>query len=217
MRPTTERIEAILAMLRGPRVLHVGCCGTRLPQSDVERSRWLHSVLVDAGYSVHGGDINAESLQKMEEAGYSVEYMDAQAISAEGEKFNSIVAGELIEHIENPGLFLCGCRGRLLSGGRLVLSTPNAFAPVNFLGYAGRYLHWANPEHTCWFDPQTIKQLLQRSGFRTVEMRFVDNLLADDTARLSPLAVYRNVWRLVRPVLPQRFRNDMIIHAEVAE
>lgn len=215
--PKTERIETIISMLRGPRVLHVGCCGTRLPGSELERSRWLHSALVDVGFSVHGGDINPNSLKAMEDDGYSVEYMDAQDISAEGEKFNSIVAGELIEHLENPGLFLSGCRHRLLPGGRLVLSTPNAFSPVNFLGYAGKYLQWVNPEHTCWFDPQTISQLLERSGYRLVEIRFVDNLLADEAARLSPLAVYGKAWRLVRPLLPRRFRNDMIIHAEAIE
>ena len=216
MQPATERMKTILALLKGPRVLHVGCCGTRFPETPGERAQWLHSALVDAGFSVHGGDINEESLAKMRDAGYSVEYLDAQAINPEGEKFDAIVAGELIEHLENPGLFLRGCRSRLTAGGRLVLSTPNAFSPLNFLGYARRYDRWANPEHTCWFDPQTITELLRRNGFETKEIRFVDNLLVDEASRLTPLGVYRAVWKRLRPVLPARFRNGMVIHAVAA-
>jgi 2-polyprenyl-3-methyl-5-hydroxy-6-metoxy-1,4-benzoquinol methylase len=216
MQPATERMQTILAMLKGPRVLHVGCCGTRFPETATERAQWLHAVLVDRGSSVHGGDINQESLRKMRDAGYSVEYMDAQAIDPAGEKFDTIVAGELIEHLENPGLFLRGCHARLAAGGQLILSTPNAFSPLNFLGYARKYDRWANPEHTCWFDPQTITELLRRSGFETKEIRFVDNLLADESARFTPLRLYRAIWSRLRPVIPARFRNGMVIHAVAA-
>ena len=41
-------------------------------------------------------------------------------------KYNTIIAGEIIEHIENPSLFLKNCHRYLKENGRLILSTPNA-------------------------------------------------------------------------------------------
>jgi len=31
-----------------------------------------------------------------------------------------------------------------------------------------------NPEHTCWYDPTTLKQLLARHGFRPAEEYWQD-------------------------------------------
>jgi SAM-dependent methyltransferase len=165
-----------------------------------------------------GGDINLEGLKLMEVQGFEVTYLDAQAIPEEGEKFDTIIAGELIEHLESPGAFLRGCRSRLAKGGRLVLSTPNVFTPMNFIGYIAKYDRWANPEHTCWFDPQTINELLERCGFSLKELRFVDNILPDPDARpYAPLTAFAKVWKAARIVIPARFRTTMVIHAEAAD
>lgn len=208
-----ERIQAVLDLVRGPRVLHVGCANNRFPSTEVELVHWLHGALVKTGYSVLGVDINRTHLAEMERAGHEVRYMDAQAIPADGEAFDSIVAGELIEHLENPGLFLKGCRRRLAQPhGRLVLTTPNAFGIMDILGYVRRFDRAFHPEHTCWFDAQTIRQLLERCGFRVVSIRFVDNLrpgvVTDRNYRL-----FARVWRIVRRWIPSRFRNTMVIHA----
>jgi len=41
--------------------------------------------------------------------------------------FDTIVAGELIEHLENPAAFLRGCRTILKDSGKLLLTTPNPY------------------------------------------------------------------------------------------
>src|SRR3989344_925841 len=41
--------------------------------------------------------------------------------------FNTIVAAEIIEHLENPSKFLRGARKILKDDGRLIISTPNPY------------------------------------------------------------------------------------------
>ena len=218
-----ERIEAVLGMTQGPRVLHPGCCNNVFPRTKEELSGWLHFRLVDAGHSVLGADINREYMGLMEEAGYEVRYMDAQAIPPEGEKFDTIVAGEIIEHLENPGLFLTGCRSRLKPGGRLVLTTPNPFAPMHVLAYAKAFDRAFNKEHTCWFDAQTLRQILERCGYRVLKMSFVDDLHPEAVKRkYSRLDYYLyrafvGGWTAVRRLVPSRFGNTIVVLAKANE
>lgn len=41
-------------------------------------------------------------------------------------KFDIIIAGEIIEHLDNPQKFIKNCAKHLKKGGRLILTTPNA-------------------------------------------------------------------------------------------
>ena len=48
-------------------------------------------------------------------------------------EFEGIVAGEIIEHLENPMGFLRCCRKTLARNGVLILSTPNPNSPIERL------------------------------------------------------------------------------------
>jgi 2-polyprenyl-3-methyl-5-hydroxy-6-metoxy-1,4-benzoquinol methylase len=210
-----QRIESALRLTRGPRVLHVGCADESQPDTQRQRKHWLHAALVDAGHSVLGGDINERGLEWMKAAGYEVMVLDAESIPPAGEKFDSIVAGELIEHLANPGLFLNGARARLRPDGHLVLTTPNPFGVLYVLAFLKNYRKAFNPHHTCWFDAQTLEQLLVRCGYRVDAIEHVDDIRAD----INPSRVYRlttAVWRGVRWALPRRLRNTIVVDATLA-
>jgi 2-polyprenyl-3-methyl-5-hydroxy-6-metoxy-1,4-benzoquinol methylase len=212
-RSRNERVATIVELTHGPHVLHVGCCNNRRPLTDGEWADWAHQALVDAGFDVLGCDINDEGLAWMREYGYDVVHMDAEHLESE-RRFDSIVAGELIEHIDNPGLFLAGCARLLEPGGRLVLSTPNpfsAFYSLIFLkGGNGRPFH---PEHTGWFCGQTLSQRLERAGFQVEEVRHVDDLRPEASVVGGLYRLFVGVWRMIRAVLPRRYRNTVVVVA----
>jgi 2-polyprenyl-3-methyl-5-hydroxy-6-metoxy-1,4-benzoquinol methylase len=208
-----ERVETLVELTRGPRVLHVGCCNNRLPVDALERTFWVHDALIAAGHSVVGADINEERLAWMESQGYAVVHLDAQAMEEYDGRFDSIVAGELIEHLENPGLFLQGSRKLLKPGGRLVLSTPNVFSIMWALMYAKKGTHAFHPEHTCWFCPQTLAQLMGRAGFRIEELRYVDSLLPQASYVGRSYRAFAHTWLRIRGVLPDRYRNTLVVSA----
>ena len=79
-------------------------------------------------------------------------------------KFDVIVAGDVIEHMSNPGLFLDNSFKHLETNGKLVITTPNAkwwtviFRP--------------NRTHVLWHDKYTLTQLLERHNYAVEKMVF---------------------------------------------
>ena len=171
-----ERVSVLLGEVKGSSILHVGCVG-ELPQSPVEEKLSLHFKLcgVFKNARVLGIDTNKASVERMREKGFDVQIGDAENLEFDA-CLDMIIAGELIEHLSNPGRFLEACRRSLKPTGRIVLSTPNPFSPMYFLMYVKNFTRVFNPEHTLWMCPQTLHQIAERYGFRVTKMFFVDDL-----------------------------------------
>jgi 2-polyprenyl-3-methyl-5-hydroxy-6-metoxy-1,4-benzoquinol methylase len=83
-------------------------------------------------------------------------------------QFDVVVAGELIEHLNNPGRFLRGVRRFVAPHGRLILTTPNAFG-VKFFMHALAGRDRSHPDHALLFSVSTLQCLLTRHGFQPLE------------------------------------------------
>lgn len=81
-----------------------------------------------------------------------------------GRKFDVIVLGDIIEHVNNQGLLLDNCHRHLKNDGILVITTPNAKWPTVFMP--------TNRTHTLWHDKFTMETLLGRYGFKVKEFRY---------------------------------------------
>jgi SAM-dependent methyltransferase len=212
-----DRLLALLAEVRGPDVLHVGCVNHQLPETVWGLRNHLHYQLCAAYPDLHilGLDLEPKGIAQLRERGFEVVEGDAHRMPFEAQ-FDTVLAGELIEHLNNPGLFLECCARALKPGGRLVLSTPNVFAPMFALMYAKNYDRAFNVEHTQWFCPQTLKELLRRYGFEIRQQMIVDDLCPEFVSSI-PYKVFGYTWKVVRTFLPKRFRNTMVVVCEVAK
>lgn len=200
------RTDATLNWVKGPKVLDVGCTGHVV---EIGSRYWLHGCLREKFPSVTGVDISAENVEALKKRGLS----DVHVQSAESfelpDTFDTIVAGELIEHLSNPGQFLQQARRHLGGHGRLVLTTPNPFS-IAYLLYATLKFPKTcqNPEHSCWFCPRTMTELAERSGFKVAHFELIDDYRSDD-----PSFLYRLFARLMvvfGPLIPQRLRKTML-------
>ncbi|MCV4607588.1 hypothetical protein OFB74_32295, partial [Escherichia coli] len=70
--------------------------------------------------------------------------------------FDVIVAGEIIEHLNNPGLFLSGVRRFMHRDSKLVTTTINAYCAMRFFVYALRGRRGINefvhPDHVAYYS-----------------------------------------------------------------
>jgi 2-polyprenyl-3-methyl-5-hydroxy-6-metoxy-1,4-benzoquinol methylase len=207
---TNERIRAIFREVRGPDILHVGCVGHKVPQTPTEESHSVHFQLCKqfGQAQVLGLDIDLAGLQEMRQKGFNVVEGDAQNLNFDA-AFDTILAGELIEHLQNPGQFLEGCGRALKSGGRVVISTPNAFSVMLAVMYFKNYDRAFNPEHVVWFCPQTLREIVKRCGFSVAGLYFVDDLEPElVSSRFYKAFVL--AWKGIRPLFPTHYRNTMV-------
>jgi 2-polyprenyl-3-methyl-5-hydroxy-6-metoxy-1,4-benzoquinol methylase len=105
-------------------VLDVGFWGQGV---NIDNPSWVHNLLKKQGAKVFGLDIDFDTSR----------FSGERYIKASAENFTSptpfslIFAGDLIEHLSNPGLFLDSSYKNLTQDGRLIVTTPNAFNLYN--------------------------------------------------------------------------------------
>jgi SAM-dependent methyltransferase len=207
---TNERIRSIFQEVRGPEILHVGCVGHKVPQTPAEESHSMHFQLCKqfGQVQVLGLDIDLAGLQEMKQKGFNVVAGDAQNLDFDS-SFDTIVAGELIEHLQNPGRFFESCARALKPGGRVVISTPNVFCVMLALMYFKNRDRAFNPEHVVWFCPQTLREMAKRCGFSVAGLYFVDDLEPElVSSRFYKAFVL--AWKGIRPLFPAHYRNTMV-------
>ena len=167
--------EFILKTSSGMSVLHLGCVGfTDLNPRDRVQSakRSLHWKLSQQSKAV-GVDRSVAVIEELRDHGIfsnivagDVERLEEVSID---QKFDVIVAGDIIEHLSNPGRMLDGIKRFCKKETRVIITTPNAFGGPNFLRYAaGRFREGA--EHVMCFNQQNLETLLGRHGYAISEL-----------------------------------------------
>src|SRR6056297_1525826 len=163
MKVIKNRIPIIKNYCRKKTVLDVGCIQHKAIKE--ESPFWLHKHIKEVAKKVKGIDILKEEAKELNKKGYNIIIGNAEEIKLSN-KFEVIVAGEIIEHISNKGKFLENMYYHLKKEGHLILTTPNLFALRyqirNFLN--GNVI--PNKEHVCWFDYYTLKELCERHSFK---------------------------------------------------
>jgi SAM-dependent methyltransferase len=174
-RGPVDRFAAIVDTSRGKRVAHIGFVDERQMESKQAEGVWLHAQLDEVASSLVGLDNAEPGVAWARERGYEAHVADAQspeAIRALGlEPFDVVVAGEVIEHLDEPGPFLRAMLELTGPDGVLVVTTPNAYRLLNFIApLTGSEL--VHQDHTAWHSPQTLRTLLERNGWRVEELAY---------------------------------------------
>jgi len=98
------------------RILDVGCGGGELTKKIKERT----------GAETYGVDVSLKSCELAEEKGIIVKEADLnQTIPFANKFFDLVFAGDVIEHLVNPDIFLRETKRVLKDNGVLILVTPN--------------------------------------------------------------------------------------------
>ncbi|PAX59724.1 class I SAM-dependent methyltransferase [Brunnivagina elsteri] len=173
-----DRIEFVENIIRGKSVLHIGCLDhVPLIQYRIKQGRWLHQRITDTASDCLGIDINREGIEFVRSHMNisNVCYGDiesANKIEAISARFwDYAVFGEVIEHLDNPVIFL----EKFISNygshiGGIIITVPNAFRATNIrLLFKG--LEVINSDHRFWFTPYTLLKVINQAGLVTEELQ----------------------------------------------
>jgi 2-polyprenyl-3-methyl-5-hydroxy-6-metoxy-1,4-benzoquinol methylase len=161
-------------------VLDVGFWGQG---TGIHSPHWVHKLLRERTGDVWGIDLDYDESKLPEPTSHYIR-ASAESFSCPKE-FDVIFAGDIIEHLSNPGLFLESARRHLAPNGRLIITTPNAFNFWNLTGKLRRDEPLVNSDHTCYFNRKTLVKLLEKNGWGTDEVSYLYSLDA----------TYRESWK----------------------
>jgi len=82
-------------------------------------------------------------------------------------KFNCVVATQVIEHVYNPLAFTRQLVARAVSGGHIVLATPDIGGVLRIV-MGRRWPSFKTPEHVVYFDFETVSSLMRQAGLDAV-------------------------------------------------
>jgi SAM-dependent methyltransferase len=203
-----QRFEAIRPYVEGRTVLDLGAA------SGVGRPDWMHGAIGEVAQEAIGVDLDPRLLAKARALGAEIIEADVEEFDL-GRTFQTVFAGELIEHIDNQAGFLASVSRHLAPEGLFVLTTPNAFGVGNFIYRLGSSPVRVNRDHVCWFCEQTLAQLLERNGFEIVRLRHVDHitpgrLRAATTGALRALLPERLAWNTILCVARRTDGSDCV-------
>ncbi len=115
--------------------MHVGFADAGCHELNEQSGAWLHEHLARTAGELIGLDLDEAGVERAHAQGYEayvVDCRDVEALAAlDLAPAEVVVAGEVIEHLDDPGSFLEGLHALVAPGGVLVITTPNAIGLVN--------------------------------------------------------------------------------------
>lgn len=176
-----QRLDTIRSVCAGKKVLHLGCTNYPYTQDAINNEMLLHFDLEKSAKELVGFDYDQEGIDILTRYGsknlFKADLEKLQDVELE-DTFDVIVAGEMIEHLNNPGLFLDGVKRFMNRETVLLLTTINAYCAMRFVIYALRGKGGTNepvhPDHVAYYSYSTLRLLLERHGFDIEKFMFYD-------------------------------------------
>ena len=181
---------AALKPLAGLRLLDVGCGGGLMAEPLCRLGADV--VAVDAA------EANVRAARHhAEEQGLVIDYRHAtaEALAGAGERFDAVLALEIVEHVADLDAFAAACTGVLKPGGAFIVATLNRTLAAYALAIVAgeRILGWLPPGTHDWsrfVRPAEMVRLLRRHGLTVADMQgMVYNPLAGGWTTSPNLAV----------------------------
>lgn len=168
VRPHGGHAKLLRLVPDGARVLDVGCSSGYLARPLAERGCTVVGIELDEDAAAAARDVCSEVL---------VGDVESLELPFEPASFDVVLCGDLVEHLRDPQRFLGRVRPLLRPGGRLVLTTPNVANWTIRLGLlAGRWRYTdrgiLDRTHAHLFTRKTLRETLERAGYRVVELDF---------------------------------------------
>lgn len=183
-----QRVDYLLEACRGRRVLHLGCANQPYTAAAVAEGSLLHLRLAVSAAELWGLDGDGPSLELLRRHGCTrlvqadletLPGLPPAAFAGLGAGgFDVILAGEVIEHLPNPGLFLRGVQALMGPATTLLLTTVNAYCGFRAAAYAlrgrGGRREPVHPDHVAYYSLATLRRLVESCGLEPREALFYD-------------------------------------------
>lgn len=198
-----DRWEVIEGLVSGQEVLDLGCVDHEA--SNEEGKHWLHRKIKERAKKTLGVDYAGEEVSKLKAKGYDVVQGNVETLDLE-RQFDSVVAGNIIEHLSNPGLFLETVKRHLKKSGIFILTTDNCYGLRSLKAITFFDGIRPNQEHTVAFEEEVLKQLLERHQFKILDVYYYNGPYPNPLKKwlIDSLCRFRKSWAWQMLIVAQK-------------
>lgn len=188
-----NRLQYILKNIKG-KVLDIGCSQGKLHEEIVERIPLVIGLDLRYPDAIFGMFIIA-TCEKMPLKNHCMD---------------TLIAGEIIEHLSEPSKLLWECRRIMKDGGVLIITTPNKGSYINRI-----FKSYNTKGHISLMTENDLKKLLKLNGFKIKEFLCLPMTYE---GLWKPTLRYRlqySYWlrRIIHYFMPEKLREDMVVLA----
>ena len=121
---------------------------------------------------------------------------DAPRLPFPSQSFDTLLAFEILEHIPKPDLAVQ--EFSRVSRKNLIISVPNCAMNEDLLRAGLVYSHWIDLSHSNFFDPESLREILEENGFRVQVLTHINPILPDFIPLRSLYVPYNLAFHLSR-------------------
>jgi len=166
-----SRFDFLIHHYREGRILDVGNVGGLRGQGKSHSSYLKLKQRISSTSTLYGFDLYEPGADVSSNFPNQVKGDLAGGAPFKGNSFDTLYAGQILEHMGNPLAVLKECCRLLKPGGRFVLDVPNPYALKRMLKWLVRREEtWGDPTHMIMFTPTSLKALLLEAGFRIIQL-----------------------------------------------
>jgi len=131
--------------------------------SYTEKETWKHKQLAKSAAHIVGIDVLKEYAEALQERGYDIRHCDATSEEYIGEKFDTVVLGDVIEHVNNPVDLIRFAKRHLNPGGEIIAKTPNPYY-FDAIKKCAKNRDFVSLDHLAWYTPTMALEIAERAG-----------------------------------------------------
>ncbi len=165
-----SRERILFDIVAGKRIIHFGCADhIELIDDKIKNNSWLHNNLCAKTEKTVGIDINKEAIDylktkhEINEIYHFNIYEDILPQEIKDEKFDYLILGEILEHVDNPVEFLALLNlkfSEIVS--KIIITVPNSLSFLN-IKMAYKNVEYINSDHRYWFSPYTLSKVCSKA------------------------------------------------------
>lgn len=178
-RSNYERPAVLKELAAGKRVIHFGFADhPPLIAEKIRSGVWLHNELTRVAAECVGLDINKQAIDFVASEFrigncFEFDLLSGAPLPIElsEKKWDVVVIGEVLEHVDNPVDFLIKIKTVFAPNTKqIVITVPNALSFENIM-CSMKNIEYINTDHRYWFSPYTLVKVASRAGLRAQELR----------------------------------------------
>lgn len=178
----TPRNEIFINICTGKDIIHLGCLDhIELIEEKRKKNIWLHQILMDSAKSCIGIDINEAGIQYVKEQFnieniYYADIVKQPCKEITSKKWDYIILGEILEHIDNPVWFLQRIKELYADHiDRMIITVPNV---LNYETYRilKENTEFINTDHRYWFTRYTILKVIHQANLTALGLTYCNRI-----------------------------------------